>query len=106
MLSPYAPVRILTFAHSLQGGGVERAMLRMIRGWVEIGQHVTLVLSSARGPLAAEIPDGVQLIELGTTHLGMIRALPQAVKSAAPDIVFCPGNHYSSAVAWPQMRTS
>jgi len=104
MLSPYAPVRILTFAHSLQGGGVERAMLRMIRGWVELGQHVTLVLSSARGPLAAEIPDGVQLIELGTTHFGMIRALPQAVKSAAPDIVFCPGNHYSSAVAWLKLR--
>jgi glycosyltransferase involved in cell wall biosynthesis len=104
MLSPYAPVRILAFAHSLQGGGVERAMLRLIRGWVELGQQVTLVLSSARGPLATEIPHGVHLVELGTTHLGMIGALPGVVKAAAPDIVFCPGNHYSSAVAWLKLR--
>ncbi len=79
-------------------------MLRMIRGWVELGQHVTLVLSSAQGPLAAEIPEGVRLIELGTTHLGMIGALPDAVRQADPDIVFCPGNHYSSAVAWLKLR--
>jgi glycosyltransferase involved in cell wall biosynthesis len=79
-------------------------MLRLIRGWVELGQQVTLVLSSARGPLAAEIPEGVRLIELGTTHLGMISALPNAVKTVAPDIVFCPGNHYSSAAAWLKLR--
>ena len=79
-------------------------MLRMIRGWVDLGQQVTLVLSSAQGPLAAEIPDGVRLIELGTTHLGMIRALPGAVQAVDPDIIFCPGNHYSSAVAWLKLR--
>lgn len=104
MLSPYAPVRILTYAQSLDGGGVERAMLRLIRGWVGAGQRVTLVVGSAAGRFVCEIPDGVELIELYTSHLGMIGALPGIVRRVNPDVVFCPGNHYSSAVAWLKAR--
>lgn len=104
MLSPYAPVRILAFAQSLRGGGVERVLLRLARGWVEAGQRVTLVIGRADGPLSAEVPDGVDLIELGTSHVGMIAALPGIVRRVAPDIVFCPGNHYSSAAGWLKLR--
>ncbi len=104
MLSPYAPVRILTFAQSLQGGGVERAMLRLVRGWVEAGQRVTMVLGSSSGPLAAEIPAGVDLIELGKTYLGMTAALPAIVRRVQPQVVFCPGNHYTGAAAWLRAR--
>lgn len=104
MLSPYAPVRILTFAHSLQGGGVERAMLRLVKGWVQAGQHVTMVLGSAGGPLSSEIPAGVDLIELETSYLGMAKALPGIVRRVSPDIIFCPGNHYSAAASWLKTR--
>ena len=100
MLSPYAPVRILTFAQSLQGGGVERAMLRLVRGWAAAGQRVTLVLGSSSGPLAAELPPGVDLIELNTSQFGLIRALPAIVSRVAPDIVFVPGNHYTGTAVW------
>jgi len=104
MLSPYAPVRILTFAKSLQGGGVERAMLRMVRGWVEAGQRATMVLGSTDGPLASEIPVGVELIDLQTSHLRVIAALPGIVRRVAPDVVFCPGNHYSIGAALLKAR--
>lgn len=104
MLSPYAPVRILAFAQSLRGGGVERVMLRLARGWVAAGQRVTVVLGQAHGPLSAEMPGGVDLIELGTTHLGMMAALPGIVRRVAPDVVFCPGNHYTSAAGWLKLR--
>lgn len=104
MLSPYAPSRILAFASTLQGGGVERALLRLVAGWVAAGQHVTLVLAEIRGPLAGEVPAGVELIELGTTHLGLHRALPDIVRRVAPEIVFCPGNHYTSCAAWLRLR--
>ncbi|MES2096048.1 MAG: glycosyltransferase [Pseudomonadota bacterium] len=100
MLSPYAPVRILTFAHSLHGGGVERAMLRLIRGWIEAGQRVTLVMGSVTGQANSDIPDGVDLIEFDSSYLGLIGALPAIVRRVRPDIVFCPGNHYSSGAAW------
>ena len=35
---------ILTCAQRLQGGGVERAMLRMAEGWLRAGRRVTLVI--------------------------------------------------------------
>jgi len=104
MLSPYCPVRILTFARSLDGGGVERALLRLVRGWVAAGQRVTLVLGSAGGRHPAEIPDEVELIEHDGSYLGMARALPSIVRRVHPDIIFCPGNHYSSAAAWLRAR--
>jgi glycosyltransferase involved in cell wall biosynthesis len=104
MLSPHSPSKILAFASSLQGGGVERALLRLVAGWVAAGQRVTLVLAGGGGPLAAEMPKGVELIELNTTHLGLHRALPDVVRRVAPEIVFCPGNHYTSCAAWLRLR--
>ena len=105
MLSPFAPAtHILTFAQSLRGGGVERAMLRLARGWIAAGHRVTLVLGESAGPLVAEIPDGVELIGLDSTYLGLTRALPAIVASTAPAIVFCPGNHYTSMAAWLRAR--
>ena len=105
MLSPFAPAtHILTFAQSLRGGGVERAMLRLARGWIAAGHRVTLVLGESAGPLVAEIPAGVELIGLNSSYLGLMRALPGIVASSAPAIIFCAGNHYSSMAAWLRVR--
>jgi glycosyltransferase involved in cell wall biosynthesis len=105
MLSPFAPAtHILTFAQSLQGGGVERAMLRLARGWIAAGHRVTLVLGESAGPLVAEIPAGVELIGLNSSYLGLMRALPGVVASVAPAVIFCPGNHYTSMAAWMRAR--
>jgi glycosyltransferase involved in cell wall biosynthesis len=103
MLSPYAPVRILTFAQSLDRGGVESALLRLARGWIAAGHLVTLVTGPSRGPVAA-IPEGVEVIQTDGSYLGMARALPGAAKRMQADIIFCPGNHYSSAAAWLHAR--
>ena len=105
MLSPFAPAtHILTYAQSLQGGGVERAMLRLAHGWIAAGHRVTLVLGESAGPLIAEIPAGVELVGLNCSYLGLMRALPTVVAAAAPSIVFCPGNHYTSMAAWLRAR--
>ncbi len=105
MLSPFSPApHILTYAQSLRGGGVERAMLRLARGWIAAGHRVTLVLGESEGPLVAEIPDGVELIGLDSSYLGLMRALPAIVASNAPAIIFCPGNHYTSMAAWMRAR--
>jgi glycosyltransferase involved in cell wall biosynthesis len=104
MTNPYGSVRILTFTRSLRRGGVERALLRLIRGWVDAGLHVTLVVGSAGGPHDGDLPDAVELIEHDGSYLGMVRALPGAARRAQPDIVFCPGNYYSSVAAWMRAR--
>ncbi len=95
---------ILTYAQRLQGGGVERAMLRMARGWLDSGRRVTLVLGSREGPLAAEIPDGIDLIELGDNRYQSLFRLAGEVRRARPDILFCPGNRYTGVTALARLR--
>ncbi|MEG3163915.1 glycosyltransferase [Sphingomonas sp. PB2P19] len=90
---------ILSYAEDLRGGGVERAQLRLIRAWIAAGRHVTLLLGSDAGPLAAELPPGVAVVT-GMTW----RTLPGMVRDAAPDIIFCPGNHYTGLAAWTRLR--
>ncbi len=86
---------VLSYADSLRGGGVERALLRLAAGWVEQGRRVTLVIGDPTGPLAAELPRGVMVARGG---------LVAAVRATAPDVVFCPGNYYTSRAAWMRWR--
>lgn len=105
MLSPRPPsAHILTYVQTLSGGGVECALTRLIRGWIALGRRVTLVIGDARGPLAADLPVGVETIELGDTrYLGLIRVAEIAAR-LGPDLIFCPGNHYTAIAAWIRLR--
>ncbi|UZK64904.1 glycosyltransferase [Sphingomonas sp. M1-B02] len=95
---------ILTYAQTMQGGGVERSMLRMAAGWLERGRRVTLVLGCSAGPLAAEIPHGVERIELADASYRALLGLAGHVRSMQSDLIFCPGNHYSGVAAVTRLR--
>lgn len=95
---------ILSYAQRLQGGGVERAMLRMAAGWLREGRRVTLVLGSREGPLAAEIPEGIDLIELGDARYSALLSLANHVRAVKPDLIFCAGNHYTGIAAATRLR--
>lgn len=86
---------LLSYADSLRGGGVERALLRLAEGWIAAGRRVTLVIGDPTGPLAAELPAGVEVVP---------GPLVGAVRRLRPDLVFCPGNHYTSRGAWLRLR--
>jgi glycosyltransferase involved in cell wall biosynthesis len=95
---------LLTYAQTLRGGGVERAMLRMAAGWLERGRRVTLVRGSREGPLAAELPAGIELIELHDPHAQALLGLAHHVRQLRPDLLFCPGNHYTGIAAVTRLR--
>lgn len=101
---PHMPLHILSFAETLQGGGVERALLRMAAGWVERGHRVTLVLGDCAGPLASEVPAGVTIVELGSRHYPILIRLAGVIRRADPDILFCPGNYYTAIAAITRLR--
>lgn len=91
---------ILSFAQTLKGGGVERALLRLAGEWTGRGRRVSLVIGDAGGPLAAELPAGVGVLGGGGGGYGaMTRAAIGAVRTLHPDLIFCPGNHYTGAAA-------
>ncbi|WP_184088295.1 glycosyltransferase [Sphingomonas xinjiangensis] len=95
---------ILSFAQSLRGGGVERAMLRMAAGWLDVGRRVTLVLGSREGPLAGELPPGLDIVALHDARYRAMIAAAGDVRAMAPDILFCPGNHYTGVAAAIRLR--
>ncbi len=90
---------ILTYAEDLRGGGVERAQLRLACGWLAAGRRVTLAIEDIAGPLASELPEGLEIVTPSR-----LLALPKVVRRLAPDIIFCPGNFYTGIAAWTRLR--
>ncbi len=100
MTSPPPLARhILTYAEDLRGGGVERAQLRLARGWLAAGRRVTLAIEDIAGPLAAELPEGLEIVSPSR-----LLAFPKVVPRLAPDVIFCPGNFYTGIAAWTRLR--
>ncbi|PAX06910.1 glycosyltransferase [Sphingomonas lenta] len=93
---------VLTFAQSPGRGGVERAQLRLCAGWAQAGRRVTLVLGRADDGFRP--PTGVHIVELGSTDLLELRRLASVVRALAPDLIFCPGNHYTGMAALLRLR--
>lgn len=105
MPDPISPAaHIFSFAQTLQGGGVERALLRMADGWIRAGRRVTLAIGDARGALAHELPPGVVIRELGDARYRALLGLADIVRETRPDVIFCPGNHYTGAAFWLRRR--
>ncbi|RXD03461.1 glycosyltransferase [Sphingomonas sp. UV9] len=90
---------ILTYAEDLRGGGVERAQLRLARGWLAAGRRVTLAIEDVSGPLAAELPEGLEIVSPSR-----LLALPKVVRRLSPDVIFCAGNFYTGIAAWTRLR--
>ncbi len=100
-MTPQPPLahHILTYAEDLRGGGVERAQLRLARGWLAAGRRVTLAIEDIAGPLAAELPKGLEIVAPSR-----LLALPKVVRRLKPDLIFCPGNFYTGIAAWTRLR--
>ncbi len=85
---------IALFLPSLRGGGAERMMLNLARGFAERGLTVRLILAKAEGPYLDRVPPGVQMIDLEARRVlmslpGLVRYLkhrqPAALLSTLPN---------------------
>jgi glycosyltransferase involved in cell wall biosynthesis len=95
-------MRVLTFLHSFEPGGVERDALRLNDEWAKLGADVRIVLGRRDGRLAEEAPDlrysVLQQGRISTASfetIWMIVKLPAAIRAIKPDVIFCAGNTYS-----------
>jgi len=82
--------RVALFLPSLRGGGAEKVMVNLARGFVERGLQVDLVLAKAEGPYLSQVPPEVRVVDLGARRVlyslpGLVRYLrqerPQAMLS-------------------------
>lgn len=95
-------MRVLTFLHSFEPGGVERDALRLNAQWARLGVDVQIALGRRDGRLADEAPDlPYHVFQTGRVStasfetLWMIAKLPALIRALKPDILFCAGNTYS-----------
>jgi glycosyltransferase involved in cell wall biosynthesis len=96
------PLRILTFLHSFEPGGVERVALRLHEAWRTQGVDARLVLGRTAGAMKREWPGlGFEILgseRIPSAHwetLWMIFHLPRAIRRIRPDVLFCAGNSYT-----------
>ena len=98
-----APLRVLTYLHSFEPGGVERVALRLVRMWRSEGLDAPLFLGREDGPMRAEMAQGLDyhapkqpfFSTAPFETLWMIFTLPGHIRRVCPDVLFCAGNSYA-----------
>ena len=79
--------RVAIFTANMDGGGAERAMLKLAGGIADRGYDVDLVLSRAEGHYLREVPDSVRIVDLHARRVvssipGLVRYLRRERPSA------------------------
>lgn len=86
--------KIALFLPSLHGGGAERVMINLAKGFFERGYSVDLVVSNAAGPYLSQIPKGVSIIDLKSHRvLKSLFPLMSYLRKEKPNIFISALNH-------------
>jgi len=70
--------KIALFVPSLRGGGAERVMVNLARGFAERGLKVDLVLAKGEGPYLSQVPPRVRVVDLHASRV--LASLPGLVR--------------------------
>lgn len=105
-------MRVLTFLHSFEPGGVERVALRLVARWRTMGIDAPLFIGRDTGALRDELASGLEYEvprqpKLGTAWwetLWMIVSLPRCIRRERPDAIFCAGNTYTIVALAMKLR--
>lgn len=93
--------KIAIFLPSLRGGGAERAMVNLARGFHERGLTIDLVLAKAEGPYLSKVPSGVRVVDLKTKRV--LHALPGLIRylhRERPKSLLSAMNHANIVAIW------
>lgn len=86
--------RIGLFVPSLQGGGTERVMAILARGFARRGLRVDLLVASGDGPYRALLPAEVRVVEFGRRGVfGCIPDLVRYLRRERPDAILAAMSH-------------
>lgn len=89
------------FLPSLNGGGAQRAMLNLARGFSERGIEVHLVLSKATGPYLNNVPINVRVIDLAARRvIASLPALVGYLRREKPGVILSTLGHANLVALW------
>lgn len=92
---------IALFLPSLRGGGAERVMVNLSKGFVEYGLKVDLVLVKAEGPYISMVPPEVRVIDLRASRV--LTSLPKLIrylKRERPEALLSAMDHTNIVALW------
>ena len=96
--------KVALFLPSLRGGGAERVMVNLARGFIERGLQVDLVLAKAEGPYLSQVPKEVRVVDLGAKRV--LYSLPRLVRylhQERPQVMLSALNHANIVAIWAKM---
>lgn len=93
--------RFAIFAPDMAGGGAERAALQLAAGLNDRGFRTDLVLAAAKGPRMAEVPQAVEVVDLGAERvLTSLPALTRYLRRARPYAMASFLDHANIVALW------
>ena len=96
--------KVSLFLPSLHGGGAERVMVNLARGFVERGLAVDLVLAKAEGPYLAEVPKEARIVDLGARRvLYSLPGLVRYLRRERPEAMLSALNHANIVAIWAKL---
>ena len=96
-----AKQRVAIFTANMDGGGAERAMLKLAGGIADHGYDVDLVLSRAEGHYLQEVPDSVRIVDLHARRvLSSIAGLVRYLRRERPNAMLTSMNYVNIVGIW------
>ena len=93
--------RLAIFTANMDGGGAERAMLKLAGGIVDQGHQVDLVLSRAEGHYLDEVPRAVRIVDLRASRvLASLPGLIRYLRRERPSAMLTSLNHVNIVGIW------
>lgn len=92
---------IAFFAPTLHPSGAERVVLNLVKGMVERGRVVHVVLAAAEGSLLGQLPAEVRVVDLGTRRTaGSLLPLTRYLRRERPRVLVSHMNHCNIVALW------
>ncbi|MFB2894712.1 glycosyltransferase [Aerosakkonemataceae cyanobacterium BLCC-F50] len=90
---------ISLFLDNFKEGGVQRAILNLARGLIELNFEVDIVVYKKTGPFLKQLPEGIKVVDLGNPRLrSSIPTLAKYLQREQPRALIA-SLHYSTEIA-------
>ena len=100
-MSPHRTDHLAVFLPSLAGGGAERVTLNLVGEVANRGIEVDMVLSKAVGPYLADVPDTVNVVDLGASRVAAsLPALRRYLRDTRPYAMLTAISHANVVGIW------